>query len=120
MKFTIIFCLLFVLNSKKEFKSQFSLSKALIKNNIYSSIEESLCEAEDKDECKNLPNPDEDKICCYTEYLIDDEISEEGCEMTSQREVKFGEIYKTKEYRAFYREQAGYKIYVKNNVKNRT
>ena len=113
MKYTIIFCLLFVLNCKKEFRPQFSLSKDLIENNYYSNIEESVCEAENKNQCKNLPSPDQDEICCYTEFIIDGEIFEEHCEKVPKVLEKAGDLYKTKEYNAFYREQTGYKIYVK-------
>ena len=114
MKFTIIFCLLFVLNSKKEFKPQFWLRKTLIKNNDYSNIKESVCKAENKNQCKNLPSPNEDDLCCYSEYFIDDKISEEFCEMIPKALEKAGEIYKTKEFKAFYREQQGYEIYGQN------
>ena len=117
MKFTIVFCLLFVLNSKKEFKPQFWLPKNLIQNNGYSNIKGSVCEAENKDQCKNLPSPNEDDICCYSQSFFDDEISEEGCEMIPKALEKIGELYKTKEYKAYYREQQGYKIYAKNKTK---
>ena len=108
MKYTIVFCLLFVLiNSKKERKHKFSLLKGL-KGNDYDS--NSSCDAETKDKCKALPVPEEGEQCCYYEYKADGDVVEKGCEEFSNDELKLGDIYKMKEFKAMQREAMGYNV----------
>ena len=109
MKYTIIVCLLFVLiNSKKEIKHKFSLLKGL-KGNDYDS--NSSCDADTKDKCKNLPNPEEDEICCYYVSKKDGKITEEGCDHFPSEILEIGEVYEMKEFRALERESTGYYSY---------
>ena len=74
MKYTIIICLLFALsNSLKEFNKKFSKEDSLLMDNYVSNIEDSddsVCNAETKDKCKALPNPEDDQVCCYFEILL--------------------------------------------------
>ena len=105
MKYTIIFCLLFVLiNSKKEIKHKFSLLKGL-KGNDYD--DDSSCDADTRDKCKNLPIPEKGLICCYYEVKTDKN-TEEYCDSYREDIVKYKDIYETKEYKAYLREEYGY------------
>ena len=106
MKYTIIVCLLFVLiNSKKEIKHKFSLLKGL-KGNDYD--DDSSCKADTKDKCKALPAPEKDEQCCYYETKADGNVIQKGCEEVSNDELKIGDIYKMKEFKAMQRESMGY------------
>ena len=111
MKYTIAFCLLFILiNSKEEFKPKFWTLKDLKGNNYDSNLEESVCEADTKDQCKALPGPNEDEICCYVENKYDGQTKNE-CSKFSKITEKSGDIYKMKEHKATLREIMGYQIY---------
>lgn len=109
MKYTIIFCLLLAfINTLIEFKPKFSVVNSLIRNIYDSNMKDSVCDADNKDKCKDLPNPEEDKICCYYENKVNDKIDEKGCRSYS----KYIDIIGTKEYQAFIREYFAYIIYV--------
>ena len=108
MKYTIVFCLLFVLiNSKKERKHKFSLLKGL-KGNDYD--DESSCKADTKDKCKALPVPEEGEQCCYFEYKLDGDVSAKGCEEISNDDIELGDVFKMKEFRAMQSEAYGYNM----------
>ena len=112
MKYTIIFCLFIVFtNSRKEIKPKFSLENSLIRNSYDSFIKESVCKAETKDKCKALSNPEEDRVCCYMERIVNDKTEEERCRAFPKDIDKRGELVKTKEYKAYKKEEFGYRIY---------
>ena len=113
MKYIILFCLLFSLtNCVKEFKPKFSNEKSLIMNNYDSNTQESICVAETKNECKALPNPDKDNICCYFERKINDEMDNEYCSYFPYDVDKLGYMFKLKEYKAIQREEIGHDMVV--------
>ena len=114
MKYTIIFCLLFVLiNSKQEFRPpKFSLLKGLTINNHDSNSDtESECDAESKSECKNQISPEEDEMCCYLEIKIDGENMGGMCQSVGKNMEDLKEVYKMKEFKYYYREVMGFQIY---------
>lgn len=113
MKYIIFFCLLFVfIYSRKEFKHKFSFENSLTSKSYDTNIKKSKCDADTKDECKALKNPDEDEICCYFERKINGETDYEDCEDFPTNIDKRAEIVNSKEYKAYYREEKGYRIYV--------
>ena len=111
MKYTIIFCLLFILiNSKKELKSKITEENSLIRNGFDLNLKKSTCDGT-KDTCKNIINPRENQICCYNEYKYDGETKKERCEAFPDDIDKRTEIYNSKEYKSYYREILGHNIY---------
>ena len=120
MKYTITICLLFVLsNSLKEFNNKFSKEKFLLGYNYDSNIEDSedsVCNGETKDKCKDLPIIADDSVCCYLEKKINDKMESEGCEVFPHDIDKIGEMTNSKEFYSYNREINGYKIIVEGGI----
>ena len=112
MKYTIIFCLLFILiNSKEESKANFYTENTLMMNGYDSNLKKSVCDDGTKDTCKDINTLRENLICCYFENIYDGQTKKERCDMYPNDIDKRIEIYNTKEYKAYSRELLGHNIY---------
>ena len=114
MKYTIIFCLLFILiNSKQEFRQpKFSLLKGLTLNNHDSNSNSDFeCDAESKSECKNQISPEEDEMCCFLEIKYEGQSMLGMCGSVGKEIEAMKEVSSMKEFKYYYRELMGFQIY---------
>ena len=111
----IIFLLFALINSKLEFTPHLGNLKVLLDNNYASGfLDEKLnCTGETEDQCVAESVPDEYYQCCYKEYpFMEDILGSCGKYLKDMNELK--NLYNSKQYRAFEKEDLGYITYVEN------
>ena len=97
MNYKIIFCLLFALiTSKREFLS-FSTTNCK--------------DAESKDQCLNIDNPQTDYQCCYQTIKENDKTNND-CRDYYKDLFGLQDFYSSEKYRAYKKERSGYEKYV--------
>ena len=114
MKYIIFLYLLFEFINSKELKYRFGIPKALIRNYntiIKESEETEVCQAETKAQCIAIKNPSEDAICCFSQIKMAGITIIQACSDFPKELLSFSDLFETKEFKAYLREEYGYQIY---------